>query len=134
MECTGQALRCQSDDADQHHAVNDEMGAGKAAAQYNAQAFRQGNKHDRAKERAQSGLQSTDEGMGEWLDRETDAKQGLGVDEQDVLRVEGPDRFGQAAADRGRYDLRAIDVDISDGRRVGQECVSAGGSWWGTNN
>src|SRR3546814_4637418 len=71
MECTGQALRCQSDDADQHHAVNDEMGAGKAAAQYNAQAFRQGNQHDRAKERAQSGLQSTDEGMGEWLDRET---------------------------------------------------------------
>src|SRR3546814_4255014 len=79
-------------------------------------SFRQGNQHDRAKERAQSGLQSTDEGMGEWLDRETDAKQGLGVDEQDVLRVESPDRCGKATADRGRYDFRAIDVDAEGGR------------------
>src|SRR3546814_10788032 len=86
------------------------MGAGKAAAHYNAQAFRQGNQHDRAKERAQSGLQSTEEGMGAWLDRETDAKQGLGVDEKDVMRVEGRDRCGQATADRGRNDVRVIDV------------------------
>src|SRR3546814_11326636 len=97
------------------------MGAGKAAAQYNAQPFRQGNQHDRAKERAQSGLQSTDEGMGEWLDRETDAKQGLGVDEQDVLRVEGPDRCGQAAADRGPYDFRANAVAAGGDRKSGVE-------------